>query len=88
MRFDVDLERIRKIAEDYYRNGDFYCSEAVVKTIIDEFQIDVSEDVIKMASGFPVGMGGMGMYLRCSDRRSHGNRPCLWQKPGKRSKGK
>ena len=44
MRFDVDLERIRKIAEDYYRNGDF----------------DVSEDVIKMASGFPVGMGGMG----------------------------
>lgn len=60
MRFDVDLERIRKIAEDYYRNGDFYCSEAVVKTIIDEFQIDVSEDVIKIASGFPVGMGGMG----------------------------
>ena len=60
MRFDVDLERIRKIAEDYYRNGDFYCSEAVVKTILDEFQIDVSEDVIKMASGFPVGMGGMG----------------------------
>ena len=60
MRFDVDLERIRMIAEDYYRNGDFYCSEAVVKTIIDEFQIDVSEDVIKMASGFPVGMGGMG----------------------------
>ena len=60
MRFDVDLERIRKIAEDYYRNGDFYCSEAVVKTIIDEFQIDVSEDVIKMASGFPVGMDGLG----------------------------
>lgn len=60
MRFDVDLEKIRKIAEDYYRNGDFYCSEAVVKTIMDEFQIDVSEDVIKMASGFPVGMGGMG----------------------------
>lgn len=60
MRFDVDLGKIRKIAEDYYRNGDFYCSEAVVKTIIDEFQIDVSEDVIKMASGFPVGMGGMG----------------------------
>ena len=60
MRFDVDLERIRNIVEYYYRNGDFYCSEAVVKTIIDEFQIDVSEDVIKMASGFPVGMGGMG----------------------------
>ena len=60
MRFDIDLEKIRKIAEDYYRNGDFYCSEAVVKTIIDEFQIDVSDDVIKMSSGFPVGMGGMG----------------------------
>lgn len=87
MRFDVDLERIRKIAEDYYRNGDFYCSEAVVKTIIDEFQIDVSEDVIK-GFRFSGRYGRHGMYLRCSDRRSHGNRPCLWQKPGKRSKGK
>lgn len=60
MKLDVNLEEIRATAEAYYRNGDFYCSEAVVKTLMDAFQLDVPEDVIKMASGFPVGMGGMG----------------------------
>lgn len=60
MRNDVNLENVRKTAEDYYRNGDFYCSEAVVKTIIEYFELDVSDDAVKMASGFPVGMGGMG----------------------------
>lgn len=57
---NADLNQIREIAEAYYRNGDFYCSEAVVKTLVDELQIDASDDVIKLASGFPVGMGGMG----------------------------
>lgn len=57
---NIDFDKIRKVAEDYYRNGDFYCSEAVVKTIRDEFKIEVSDDVIAMASGFPVGMGGSG----------------------------
>ncbi|MHB9941443.1 hypothetical protein CF065_07385 [Clostridium sporogenes] len=57
---NIDFDKIRKVAEDYYRNGDFYCSEAVVKTIRDEFKIEVSDDVIAMASGFPVGIGGSG----------------------------
>lgn len=60
MKTNIDLENIRKTAEDYYRNGEYYCSEAVVKTLIDELELDVSPDVVKMASGFPVGMGGMG----------------------------
>lgn len=60
MKLDVNLEEIRSTAEAYYRNGDFYCSEAVVKTILEALEIDAPKDVIKMASGFPVGMGGMG----------------------------
>jgi C_GCAxxG_C_C family probable redox protein len=56
----IDLQRIRTTAEDYYRSGDFFCSEAIVKTIKDEFGLSVSDDVIAMASGFPVGMGGSG----------------------------
>jgi C_GCAxxG_C_C family probable redox protein len=56
----VDFKKIRAAAENYYRNGDFYCSEAIVKTIKDEFGLTVTDDVIKMASGFPVGMGGSG----------------------------
>lgn len=54
----VDIKnRIRKQAEDYYRQGDYYCSEAIIRTIRDEFKPD---NVIAMASGFPVGMGGSG----------------------------
>jgi hypothetical protein len=48
---DVDLEKIRTTAEEYYRSGDFYCSEAVVKTIKDAFSLPVSDEVISMASG-------------------------------------
>ena len=56
----VDLNKVRETAEEYYRKGDFYCSEAVVKTIKDTFELDFSDEVIKLASGFPVGIGGSG----------------------------
>lgn len=56
----IDLRRIKTTAEDYYRNGDFFCSEAIVKTIKDEFDLPLPDDVIAVASGFPVGMGGSG----------------------------
>ncbi|OAA90262.1 MULTISPECIES: C-GCAxxG-C-C family protein [Clostridium] len=56
----IDLHKIKTTAENYYRNGDFYCSESIVKTIKDEFNLPVSDDIIKMASGFPVGIGGSG----------------------------
>jgi C_GCAxxG_C_C family probable redox protein len=57
---NIDLEKIKLTAEEYYRSGDFYCSEAIVKTIKDAFQLPVPDAVISMASGFPVGMGGAG----------------------------
>lgn len=60
MKIAIDLEAVRTTAENYYRNGDFYCSEAIVKAIKDAFELDFSDDVIKLASGFPVGIGGSG----------------------------
>lgn len=60
MNTQVDFDRVRSLAEGYYRNGDFYCSEAIVKTIKDEFELPVSNDIIAAASGFPVGIGGSG----------------------------
>ncbi len=56
----INLQRIKNKAEKYYRDGDFYCSEAIVKTYIEEFDLDLPEDVIAMASSFPVGMGNSG----------------------------
>ena len=56
----IDLHKIKTTAESYYRDGDFYCSESIVKTIKDEFGLPISDDVVAMASGFPVGIGGSG----------------------------
>ena len=60
MKKIIDINRIRVTAENYYRNGDFYCSEAILKTIKDEFEVDLPDEIIAMASGFPVGIGGAG----------------------------
>ncbi|AGG05962.1 C-GCAxxG-C-C family protein [Dehalococcoides mccartyi] len=57
---EIDLTTVRETAENYYRQGDFYCSEAIVKTIRDEFNLALPDDVIAMASGFPIGMGNSG----------------------------
>ncbi len=60
MNKSINLHKVKETAEKYYRDGDFYCSEAIVKTIRDEFGLSLSDDVIALASGFPVGMGGSG----------------------------
>lgn len=60
MESTVNVAKIRKDAEMYYREGDFFCSEAIVKSIKDGFGLDFPDSVIAMASGFPVGMGGSG----------------------------
>jgi C_GCAxxG_C_C family probable redox protein len=60
MKKIVNLKKIRQTAESYYRNGDFYCSESIVKTIRDEFDLPLPDDIIALASGFPVGIGNSG----------------------------
>lgn len=57
---NIDINKIRETAENYYRNGDFFCSEAIVKTIKDEFELPISDDIVAAASGFPVGVGRSG----------------------------
>ena len=56
----IDPAQIRQTAEEYYRSGQFYCSEAIVKTINDAFGFGYPEKVVRMASGFPIGIGGAG----------------------------
>lgn len=56
----VDPVKIRKTAEEYYRSGQYYCSEAIVKTINDAFGLGYPDAVVRLASGFPFGMGGAG----------------------------
>lgn len=51
------IEKARKTAEDYFRRGDFYCSEAVLTTINNMLGQELPPEIVKLASGFPVGIG-------------------------------
>ena len=53
---EVSVQKIKKDAEELFRGG-FFCSEAVISSIRSNFALDVPEEVVAMASGFPVGIG-------------------------------
>jgi len=54
------VEEIRETAEGYFRRGEFFCSEAVVTTINNALGQPFDPAVVKMASGFPIGVGKSG----------------------------
>ena len=54
----INRDAIKAEAEQLYRDGDYYCSEAIIYTIRKHFDPDMPERAIAMGSGFPVGMGG------------------------------
>lgn len=56
LKNEVSVAKITKDAEELFRGG-FFCSEAVVSAIRSNFELDVPEEVIAMASGFPIGIG-------------------------------
>lgn len=54
------IDRVQVNAEELFRNGTFFCSEAVVQTINELLGKPYDENVVKLASGFPIGMGKSG----------------------------
>lgn len=54
----MNLQKIKREAELYMSDLSLCCSEAVLKTIKDEFDREESDDVIALASGF---IGGVGI---------------------------
>ena len=56
MKQEISPRKIQKDAEDLFRGG-FYCSEAVLSSIHSNFELEIPEEIIKMASGFPGGVG-------------------------------
>jgi C_GCAxxG_C_C family probable redox protein len=57
MKNAVSINKIKTEAEELYRKGDFFCSEAIVSSIKENFELDMPDEMIAMASGFPVGIG-------------------------------
>lgn len=54
---EISIRKVKEDAEALYRKGDFFCSEAIVSSIRDNFKIDMPEEMVAMASGFPIGIG-------------------------------
>ncbi len=57
MKDKVSIKKIRQEAEELYRQGQFFCSEAIVFSIKENFELDMPDEMVAMASGFPVGIG-------------------------------
>jgi len=56
----MDALALREQAEELYRSGQFLCSEAVVFTFNEAMLTPMPEEIVRLASGFPVGMGALG----------------------------
>lgn len=51
------IDQVRADAEEYFRRGNFYCSEAIVASVRNNLAPDMPEAMVAAASGFPVGVG-------------------------------
>lgn len=54
---EINIKKVQEDAEEMFRRGDFFCSEAIVCSIKNNFEIDMPDEMIAMASGFPIGIG-------------------------------
>lgn len=54
------VEHARHKAEEMYRSGQFLCSEAVFLVANEYLGQPVPDEMVRLASGFPVGMGRAG----------------------------
>ena len=52
--------RVQSKAEKIFRKGHFFCSEAVLRALLDESGMQAHRDMVALASGFSTGMGGAG----------------------------
>lgn len=56
---EISVAKVGKDAEAYFRDG-YFCCEAVMAAVRDNFELDVPKEVIAMASGMAVGAGRSG----------------------------
>jgi C_GCAxxG_C_C family probable redox protein len=57
MQKSIDMEKVRREAEEVFSEGGLYCSEAVVHSIRENMAPEMPEALVAAASGFPIGVG-------------------------------
>lgn len=56
---EISINKVQQDAENNFRGG-FFCCEALMAAVRDNFELDVPKEVIAMASGMAVGAGRSG----------------------------
>ncbi len=51
------LDKVQEDAEQLFRSGTYFCSEAVLQTINELLGMPYDANIVKLASGFPIGLG-------------------------------
>ncbi|AZR74681.1 hypothetical protein BBF96_15675 [Anoxybacter fermentans] len=54
------IQKARKLAAERYKKGEFLCAEAVLYTINELLEKPFPDEIVKLASGFPAGIGESG----------------------------
>lgn len=57
MNKQVSINKVKEDAYQLFKSGGFYCSEAIVYAIRENFDPSMPDAVVATASGFPVGIG-------------------------------
>lgn len=56
----MNMNELKQEAEDLFRSGKFFCSEAVFYVINKHLGYPIPEGAVRIASGFPIGIGKSG----------------------------
>lgn len=57
MRKEINIKQVRADAEELFRLGGFYCSEAVISSVRKNIDPDMPVEMVSAGSGFPIGVG-------------------------------
>ena len=57
MRKEISIKKVKADAEEIFRLGGFYCSEAIVSSVRKNIDPDMPIELVSAASGFPIGVG-------------------------------
>ena len=57
MKKEINIKKVRSDAEELFRIGGFYCSEAIISSIRKNIAPDMPEAMVSAGSGFPIGVG-------------------------------
>ena len=54
---EVNVNKVREDAEEIFRLGGFYCSEAIISSVRKNIDPDMPIELVAAGSGFPIGVG-------------------------------